>query len=103
MRRPDWLAGASVLIGPVSVANSLLTGNFIGNFAFSGTWAPWSLWNCPWFAGFRSKFPMQLNREILSLMREIQGCNRENNCRISTATIDGRNDAPLTQCENQHS
>jgi hypothetical protein len=27
------LAGASVLIGPVSVANSLLTGKFTGNFA----------------------------------------------------------------------
>jgi hypothetical protein len=25
---------------------------------------------------------MQLNRKILSLMREIQSCNRENNCRL---------------------
>jgi hypothetical protein len=36
MQRPDWLAGEAVLVGPVSVANSLLTGNFTGNFAYLG-------------------------------------------------------------------
>jgi hypothetical protein len=30
---PDCLAGDAVLIAPVSTRNSLLTGNFTGNFA----------------------------------------------------------------------
>jgi hypothetical protein len=33
-RRPHWLADDAVLIGPVSVSNSLLAGNLTGNFAF---------------------------------------------------------------------
>jgi len=32
MQRPDWLAGDPVLIEPVSVPKSLLTGNIAGNF-----------------------------------------------------------------------
>ena len=34
-QRPDWLADGAVLIGPVSVAYSLLIGKFTGNFTGS--------------------------------------------------------------------
>ncbi len=33
LRKPHWLAGDAVLIAPVSVPNSLLTGNFTGKIA----------------------------------------------------------------------
>src|SRR4029077_18833445 len=35
-RTADWLAGDAVLIAPVSKANSLVSGNFTGNFAILG-------------------------------------------------------------------
>jgi hypothetical protein len=34
LNAPDWLAGDAVLIAPRLRANSLLTGNFTGNFVF---------------------------------------------------------------------
>src|ERR1700730_12629515 len=33
-RRSDWLAGDAVDVQPVSATNSLVSGNFTGNFAF---------------------------------------------------------------------
>jgi hypothetical protein len=54
----------AVLIGPVSVSNSLLTGNLTGNFSNLGLFLRFSLLICEQIQSFADKFPTLWNREF---------------------------------------
>ena len=75
--RPDCLAGDAVLIAPVSRQNSLLTGNFTGNFAKSDLQDGFILQETPVLQPFLSLFPTQNNREKIRENREFFQNNRE--------------------------
>ena len=77
IQRPEWLAGEAVLIVPVSARNSLLTGNFAGNFVKSWLLARQRLKIMASLQGFRCEFPTQRNRELFWRNRESWRENRE--------------------------
>src|SRR5882757_3194675 len=58
-------------------ANSLLTGNFTGNFAISGPCAPGSTQDTAVLQRFLAQFPKQIIREKISKNREFLGDIRE--------------------------
>jgi hypothetical protein len=57
--------------------NSLLTGNFTGNFAISGLREPIPEQETAALQRFPEQFPTQINRENISRNREFFGGNRE--------------------------
>ena len=77
IQRPEWLAGEAVLIVPVSARNSLLTGNFAGNFVKSRLLARQRRKIMASLQGFRCEFPTQRNRELFWRNRESWRENRE--------------------------
>jgi len=58
-------------------ANSLLTGNFTGNFSILGPETPISLRKAAALQRLLAQFPKQINRENLSKNREFSTDNRE--------------------------
>jgi hypothetical protein len=66
-----------VRIAPVSRPNSLLTGNFTGNFAILGPCAPGSTQDTAVLQRFLAQFPKQIIREKISKNREFLGDIRE--------------------------
>jgi hypothetical protein len=75
--KADCLAGDAVLIAPVSPPNSLLTGNFTGNFAKSDLQDGFILQETPVLQPFLSLFPTQKNGGKIRMIREIFQNNRE--------------------------
>ena len=71
------MAGDAVLIAPVSRQNSLLTGNFTGNFAKSDLQDGFILQETPVPQPFLSQFPKQESREKIHKNREFFRKNRE--------------------------
>jgi len=57
--------------------NSLLTGNFTGNFAISGLREPIPEQETAALQHFPQQFPKQINRENISMIREFLRDNRE--------------------------
>jgi hypothetical protein len=57
--------------------NSLLTGNFAGNFAISGLREPIPEQETAALQHFPEQFPKQINRENISMIREFLRDNRE--------------------------
>jgi hypothetical protein len=64
------LAGEPVQIGPVSDRNSLLTGNFTGNFANSGRLRLLPEQISSGSSSFLGNFPRIRNREIFTANRD---------------------------------
>jgi hypothetical protein len=60
----DCVVDDAVLIGPVSVLNSLLTGNLTGNFSNLGLFLRFSLLIGEQIQSLADKFPTQWNREF---------------------------------------
>jgi hypothetical protein len=68
-------------------SNSLLTGNFTGNFVIPGVWQPPLSVETAVLQGLFRLFPAQINREILSRNREFWCRNRE--FHLATQRCDG--------------
>ena len=71
------MAGDAVLIAPGLPQNSLLTGNFTGNFAKSGPQDGSILQETAVPQAFLSQFPKQGSREKIRKNREFSQNNRE--------------------------
>ena len=69
--RRDWLAADAVSIGPVSAANSLVSGKFAGKFTKSSTFGQFNRSIMKSIQWVTAEFPAQSNREILSSLQGI--------------------------------
>jgi hypothetical protein len=71
------MAGAAVLIAPVSQANSLQTGNLTGKYSIFRLWRPTSKQKSAVLQQFFVQFPNGDNRENNARNRELLNWSRE--------------------------
>jgi hypothetical protein len=62
---------------PVSIENSLFSGNFTGKFAISGGMHLERIQNQPFYQIVAGEFPMKANREFFELNSDFRSRNRE--------------------------